>query len=49
MGDRQTERILAFSSPDRLGGLVMTAQRKKKKQSVKKKKKDRQTAGETKT
>ena len=29
MTDRQTERILAFSSPDRSGSLVMTAQRKK--------------------
>lgn len=27
--DQQKETILAFSSPDRLEGLVMTAQRKK--------------------
>lgn len=30
--DQQKETILAFSSPDRLEGLVMTAQRKKTEQ-----------------
>lgn len=41
MRDRQTERILAFSSPARLGSRVMTAKRKKRTECETKKKKKR--------
>lgn len=47
MEDRQTENILAFSSPHRLRGLVMIAMRGKKEQCETKQKTNKQQAGET--